>query len=52
MFFARLQGVYVAILTLVISLLLWTFMRQTADPSYTIGAAQPGRHERPSPGFA
>src|SRR5262245_48885928 len=30
MFFARLQGVYVAILTLVISLLLGTFMRQTA----------------------
>ena len=42
MFFARLQGVYVAILTLVISLLLGTFMRQTADPSYTIGAAYLG----------
>jgi ABC-type branched-subunit amino acid transport system permease subunit len=42
MFFARLQGVYVAILTLVVSLLLGTFMRQTADPSYTIGAAYLG----------
>lgn len=42
MFFARLQGVYVAILTLVISLLLGTFMRQTADPAYTIGAAYLG----------
>lgn len=42
MFFARLQGVYIAILTLVVSLLLGTFMRQTADPSYTIGAAYLG----------
>jgi ABC-type branched-subunit amino acid transport system permease subunit len=37
-----LQGVYVASLTLVISLLLGTFMRQTADPAYTIGAAYLG----------
>jgi len=42
MFFARLKGVYVAILMLVVSLLLGTFMRQTADPSYTIGAAYLG----------
>lgn len=42
MFFARLRGVYIAILMLVISLLVGTFMRQTADPSYTIGAAYLG----------
>ena len=42
MFFARLKDVYIAILTLVVSLLLGTFMRQTADPSYTIGAAYLG----------
>ena len=42
MFFARLKDVYIAILTLVASLLLGTFMRQTADPSYTIGAAYLG----------
>jgi branched-chain amino acid transport system permease protein len=42
MFYARLKGVYVAILLLVISLLLETFMLQTADPSYTIGAASLG----------
>lgn len=42
MFYSRLKGVYVAILMLVISLLLGLFMRQTADPSYTIGAAYLG----------
>ncbi len=42
MFFARLKGVYIAILTLVVSLLLQTFLLQTADPSYTIGAAYLG----------
>ncbi|GAB5469388.1 MAG: branched-chain amino acid ABC transporter permease [Rhodospirillales bacterium] len=42
MFFARLKGVYIAILTLVISLLFQTFLLQTADPSYTIGAAYLG----------
>ena len=42
MFFARLRDVYIAIFTLVVSLLLGTFMRQTADPSYTIGAAYLG----------
>ncbi len=40
MFFARLKGVYIAILMLVLSLLLETFMLQTADPEiYKIGRA-------------
>ncbi len=42
MFYARLRGVYIAILMLVVSLLIGTFMRQTADPSYTVGAAYLG----------
>ena len=42
MFYNRLKGVYVAILLLVMSLLLGLFMRQTADPSYAIGAAALG----------
>jgi branched-chain amino acid transport system permease protein len=42
MFYSRLQGVYVAILTLVVSLLLGMFMRQTADPFYAIGDAALG----------
>jgi branched-chain amino acid transport system permease protein len=42
MFYARLRGVYIAILMLVISLVIGTFMRQTADPDYTIGAAYLG----------
>ncbi len=42
MFYSRLKGVYVAILTLVTSQLLGLFMRQTADPVYTIGAAYLG----------
>jgi ABC-type branched-subunit amino acid transport system permease subunit len=42
MFYSRLKGVYVAILMLVTSLLLGLFMRQTADPSYTIGGAYLG----------
>lgn len=42
MFYSRLQGVYVAILTLVVSLLLGMFMRQTADPIYAIGDAALG----------
>ena len=42
MFYSRLKGVYVAILMLVVSLLLGLFMRQTADPSYTIGGAYLG----------
>lgn len=40
MFFARLKGVYIAILMLVLSLLFETFMLQTADPEvYSIGKA-------------
>ena len=40
MFFARLKGVYIAILMLVLSLLFETFMLQTADPAvYSIGKA-------------
>lgn len=42
MFYSGLQGVYVAILTLVVSLLLGLFMRQTAGPFYTIGKAALG----------
>ncbi|MGD9536374.1 MAG: branched-chain amino acid ABC transporter permease [Alphaproteobacteria bacterium] len=42
LFYARLRGVYIAILMLVISLVIGTFLRQTADPSYTIGAAYLG----------
>lgn len=43
MFFARLKGVYIAILMLVLSLLLETFMLQTADPDvYSIGEAMLG----------
>ena len=42
MFFARLAGVYVAILMLVVSLMFELFLLQTADPNYTIGAAYIG----------
>ncbi len=42
MFFARLGGVYIAILMLVVSLMFELFLLQTADPSYTIGAAYIG----------
>lgn len=42
MFYARLKGVYVAILTLVVSMLIETFLLQTADPSYVMGAAYLG----------
>jgi ABC-type branched-subunit amino acid transport system permease subunit len=42
MFFARLGGVYIAILMLVVSLMFELFLLQTADPSYTIGAAYLG----------
>lgn len=42
MFYRRLHGVYVAILTLVVSLLLGLFMRQTADPAWHIGKAALG----------
>lgn len=52
MFYSRLKGVYVAILMLVTSLLLGMFMRQTADPSYTIGAAYLGGMNGLSPASA
>ncbi len=42
MFFARLGGVYIAILMLVVALMFELFLLQTADPSYTIGAAYLG----------
>jgi len=42
LFFSRIRGVTVAIVMLVFSLLLGLFMRQTADPFYTIGAAALG----------
>ncbi len=42
MFYSRIRGVTVAILMLVVSLLFGLFMRQTADPFYTIGAAALG----------
>lgn len=42
LFYSRIRGVTVAILMLVLSLLLGLFMRQTADPFYTIGAAALG----------
>lgn len=42
LFYSRLRGVTVAIVMLVLSLLLGLFMRQTADPFYTIGAAALG----------
>lgn len=52
MFYSRLKGVYVAILTLVTSLLLGLFMRQTADPSYVVGAAYLGGMNGLSPATA
>lgn len=42
MFYAELKGVYIAILMLVFSLLIQTFMVQTADPIYKIGGAHLG----------
>jgi branched-chain amino acid transport system permease protein len=42
LFFAKLRGVYIAILLLVASMLLETFMVQTTDPMYTLGAAELG----------
>jgi branched-chain amino acid transport system permease protein len=42
MFYARLKGVYVAILMLVVSRLFEIFLLQTADPRYRIGAAALG----------
>lgn len=42
MFYGRLRGVYLAIVTLVITLLIETFLNQTAGPQWTIGAAHLG----------
>ncbi|MGE3875348.1 MAG: ABC transporter permease [Parvibaculaceae bacterium] len=42
MFYGRLKGVYVAIVTLVVALLLETFLAQTAGPQWAIGAAHLG----------
>jgi ABC-type branched-subunit amino acid transport system permease subunit len=42
MFYARLRGVYVAILMFVITLLCATFMNQTAGPQWAIGIAKLG----------
>lgn len=42
MFYARLRGVYVAILMFVITLLCATFMNQTAGPQWAIGLAKLG----------
>ena len=42
MFYGRLKGVYVAIVTLVVTLLLETFLNQTAGPQWTIGNANLG----------
>lgn len=42
MFYARLRGVYVAILMLVVTLLIETFLNQTAGPGWFIGEAHLG----------
>lgn len=42
MFYARLQGVYVAILTLLVTLLFETFLNQTAGQGWNIGIAHLG----------
>ena len=42
MFYARLRGVYIAILMLVVTLVLETFLNQTAGPQWTIGVASLG----------
>jgi ABC-type branched-subunit amino acid transport system permease subunit len=42
MFYARLQGVYVAILTLLVTLLFETFLNQTAGEGWNIGKAHLG----------
>lgn len=42
MFYGRLRGVYVAIVMLVVTLLLETFLNQTAGPQWTVGAANLG----------
>lgn len=42
MFYARLRGVYIAILMLVVTLLIETFLNQTAGAGWKIGTAQLG----------
>jgi len=42
LFYAKLRGVYIAILTLVATMLVETFMVQTTDSFYTIGVADLG----------
>lgn len=41
-FYGRLRGVYVAIIMLVVTLLIETFLNQTAGPQWTVGAANLG----------
>jgi len=41
-FYARLSNIYVAVITLVVTLILYKFMGQTAKPSYMIGNAMLG----------
>ncbi|MBX3567860.1 MAG: branched-chain amino acid ABC transporter permease [Rhizobiaceae bacterium] len=41
-FYARLSSIYVAVITLVVTLILYKFMGQTAKPSYMIGNAMLG----------
>ena len=42
MFYARVKGVYVAIMMLVVTLLFETFLNQTAGPQWHIGIASLG----------
>lgn len=42
MFYARLRGVYIAILMLVVTLLIETFLNQTAGAAWKVGTAQLG----------
>ncbi len=41
-FYGRVRGVYVAIIMLVVTLLIETFLNQTAGPQWTVGAANLG----------
>jgi branched-chain amino acid transport system permease protein len=41
-FYARLSSIYVAVITLVVTLILYKFMGQTAKPSYMVGNAMLG----------
>ncbi len=42
MFYSRLASIYVAVITLVLTLILYKFMGQTANESYAIGSARLG----------